>query len=905
VTSGHFEYVPKLGFGACQTLMIGFNRACLMVAAALLLLVSGCGSRADPPEVGAHKAGLSVGLLVGPELPVDDPFYTPNARAWVGHGVAWNGSAYLVVASTSATNTLAWRLSASAQPLDPLPFSLPGAGPAASNGADYLIVYTGGGLKATRVSGAGTVLDPSGLAIASTVSGTPAVASNGSDYFVVWTDTRNGNNDIYGARVGVSGNVLDSAGIAISTAAGTQDRPAMAWDGAHYVVVWQDARTGNNDIYLARVSSAGSVVDAQGVAIASGSFDDREPGIASDGTNSLVVWDRNQSGVYGARVSQAGGILDAAAIAIAHEPGPIPTLFGRPVVTWNGSSFVTYYSVDPCGDAIGFEGKRVSSAGVVLSSPPAGGRVCFAYGIGYLVGAAGSGRHLRLGKSGNSNSLTQLEALAVASDGASLGSWRATAAADQQYPRLTHDGARYFIVWRDGRDTDDATNSRAALFGARINADGTTLDRAGIRIDPGGRVDRFAIGSNRSGFLVTAAPSGPLRGFRVDRSGSVLDANGFQLKSYIQTLGAVHSNGSDYLVTWTDTPGQTGFVAGLVGRRASAAGALLDTADLPILPQPATESHDAVWNGTNYLFVWNQANGVFAARVNAAGVMQGSPVSIAPDNSQAAVAWDGANHLVVWASASFGVPTLLGTRISPSGSVLDGAGFPIASARANQAISFKVAWNGKNHIVVFTTFENSRATGSYAIRVSPSGSVIDSAPTPLPASQALSGVEAIASLGDGRVLVAYSYFDASIKYRAQRIALRLLTECDSGSCELGDAGDAADAGSDSDGDSDAAGAGGNTTSDASSDDGVAGSSGGGSAGNVGSGGAGATAGMTGRGGRDGGPVPPDESGCSGCKMVSSRSSANLALVSMLLALLTMSRRRGASPVRYDVFRKAR
>jgi len=78
--------------------MIGLNGACAMVAAALLLLVSGCGSRADPPEVGSVKAGLSVGLLVGPELPVDDPFYTPNARAWRGHGVAWNGSAYLVVA---------------------------------------------------------------------------------------------------------------------------------------------------------------------------------------------------------------------------------------------------------------------------------------------------------------------------------------------------------------------------------------------------------------------------------------------------------------------------------------------------------------------------------------------------------------------------------------------------------------------------------------------------------------------------------------------------------------------------------------------------------------------------------------------------------------------------------------
>jgi hypothetical protein len=157
-------------------------------------------------------------------------------------------------------------------------------------------------LKAARVSGAGVVLDPSGFAIASAASDIPAVASNGRDYFVVWTDTRSGNSDIYGARVSASGSVLDGTGVPISTASGAQGYPAITWDGARYVVVWEDARNGDKDIYLARVSPAGSVVDAEGIAIATGSLDDREPHVASDGTNSLVAWARG-SGVYGARVS--------------------------------------------------------------------------------------------------------------------------------------------------------------------------------------------------------------------------------------------------------------------------------------------------------------------------------------------------------------------------------------------------------------------------------------------------------------------------------------------------------------------------------------------------------------------------------------------------------------------------
>ena len=50
--------------------------------------------------------------------------------------------------------------------------------------------------------------------------------------------------DIYGARVTRAGGVLDSAGIAISTAARTQVYPSAAFDGTNYLVAWQDwART--------------------------------------------------------------------------------------------------------------------------------------------------------------------------------------------------------------------------------------------------------------------------------------------------------------------------------------------------------------------------------------------------------------------------------------------------------------------------------------------------------------------------------------------------------------------------------------------------------------------------------------------------------------------------------------
>jgi hypothetical protein len=88
----------------------------------------------------------------------------------------------------------------------------------------------------------------------------PAVAFDGTNYIVVWYDERSGSADIYGARVGADGTVLDPSGIAISTAAEDQYWPAVTFDGTNYLVVWTDWRNGSYDIYGARVGTGGSVL---------------------------------------------------------------------------------------------------------------------------------------------------------------------------------------------------------------------------------------------------------------------------------------------------------------------------------------------------------------------------------------------------------------------------------------------------------------------------------------------------------------------------------------------------------------------------------------------------------------------------------------------------------------------
>jgi len=55
--------------------------------------------------------------------------------------------------------------------------------------------------------------------------------------------------------------VLDTACIVISEAAGDQRDPAVAFDGEDFMVVWTDRRSGTSDIYGARVTPTGTVFD--------------------------------------------------------------------------------------------------------------------------------------------------------------------------------------------------------------------------------------------------------------------------------------------------------------------------------------------------------------------------------------------------------------------------------------------------------------------------------------------------------------------------------------------------------------------------------------------------------------------------------------------------------------------
>src|SRR5207249_3658717 len=88
---------------------------------------------------------------------------------------------------------------------------------------------------------------------------------------VVWEEARAGDTDIYGARVTADGALLDGAGIAISTAPGDQHSPTVVWDGASWLVVWEDydgcGDLSCSDLYGARVGPGGELLPPGEIAI--------------------------------------------------------------------------------------------------------------------------------------------------------------------------------------------------------------------------------------------------------------------------------------------------------------------------------------------------------------------------------------------------------------------------------------------------------------------------------------------------------------------------------------------------------------------------------------------------------------------------------------------------------------
>lgn len=244
---------------------------------------------------------------------------------------------------------------------------------------------------------------------------------------------------------------------------------------------------------------------------------------------------------------------------------------------------------------------------------------------------------------------------------------------DPGRPAVAFDGTSYLVV------TCRSLGSPSGLIGVTVSPAGAilgTFQIASLQCP----VERVAVASDGTNYLVAISGDGRVLGIRVSPTGTVLDGTG----------GFTISETSDAGTDWA----------------------------------PAV-----AFDGDNFLVVWSRYRypagwDVWAARVSPDGaVLDRFPVSTTVGDPKApSVAFDGINHLVVWSTS--GDSDVHGARVSPAGVVLDPSGIAISTASRSQLFP-QVAFDGRNSFVVWHDFRDDPGfpSGSriFGARVSPDG----------------------------------------------------------------------------------------------------------------------------------------------------------------------------------------
>jgi hypothetical protein len=737
------------------------------------------------PAAVLEAVGPSAAPVVGPELPISYP--SPGApQDGSEQAVAFGGSVYLAAWVDSRGGVWAGRvnrdgavLDQSGIPLSATPFaSAPEVG---FDGTNFLVVWDGlGAVYGRRVSPSGVVLDATDRVLSPMPNGggNPQVSFDGTNYLVIWSTVVNvaTARDIYGARVSPAGSVLDPTNLLISAAPANQYDIDIAFNGSNHLVVWGTATGGSfSNIDGTLVTPAGVAVNPMGVPMSGATGEQSEPVVTAVGGSFFVAWNDYRSGglsdVFGTRVDAAGAAVDPAGIPIAATPEfefrPDVAAVGTTVlVAWTGNAL----PMTVRGARVNASGTVLDPAGIAIPTPRLDPTVA-SDGVNFLVAGWDMG---------------PVRGSRVTPGGAALdpsGITISRGANGQLDLDLAFDGTNRLVVW------SGHANQGHGIFGARVGPDGQILDGTGFRISSGEDVPLHeewgpSIAFDGTNYLVVWAERQDqvVRAARVSGSGEVLDRFDITTGSHNESVTSpkVAFGGGTFLVgwSWTSVVGFEDDYA-IRGTRVSPGGVVLDPAGFAVATTLGPRSFDLAFGGSAFMAVWDEPrtsgqSGIYGTRVTPAGTVPapaGFTISTGSWETAPEIAWRGDEHLVVWTRSDEGAPgtaDVYGARVDDAGSVLDPTPIPISTAPDDQNAP-NVAANGP-----FLVTWNDRRRGVddvFATRVGADGTVTDASGFTVATSvraDALTGAPVTAAPGGGSFSVAYGRFIAEEPYGTTR-----------------------------------------------------------------------------------------------------------------------------------------
>ena len=235
--------------------------------------------------------------------------------------------------------------------------------------------------------------------------GAPNVAFDGTNYLVIWADDHysdgnyhpDGYDVQFGQLINQSGEQVSSSfflGASLADAYSFYNSGAVIFDGNNYFVVWERRRLSENsdnaDIYGQFITPSGALL-GPAIAISTAIHGQRDPALAFDGTNIMVVWtdSRNhracypdesgkcyESDIYGQLVAKSSmssaGSLNGSNFLI--NAGSLPRDGSSPAIAFDGTNYfiafaeeTTFPDLAPGGvETWHVFGQRVNTSGTAL-----------------------------------------------------------------------------------------------------------------------------------------------------------------------------------------------------------------------------------------------------------------------------------------------------------------------------------------------------------------------------------------------------------------------------------------------------------------------------------------------------------------------------------------------------------
>ncbi|AKT42693.1 hypothetical protein [Chondromyces crocatus] len=506
------------------------------------------------------------------------------------------------------------------------------------------------------------------------------------------------------------GTVAVSGEVALATAtpgpaAGFQDRPAIAWNGAHYLLVWQDDRRGTTDVWAARLNADGSFIDPTGKLLIENAA---APAIATDGTDFLVTFGRSTGNPYGmtvgaARVSAAGALLSEVLI-----PGAEADLERPARVAFDGTNYVVVWTGGSAHYA------RVSQQGAVVGAGNTVLRQAFQVDVAFdgtntlIVTAGFDGvQGYRLDPQGNLLGGTHLDLALPTSGNHSFDGVGVACTGGVCTVAWTSFRSEFIPPW--------TFNYELQLAAKRVSSAGVILDAQPVTLWSGGLFD------HGDPFDVSVG---------IDGQDAVIVADFWYSGVY-------------------GYPGPSTVMTA----RLSAQGLPVGSTNILASPNAGHGIHSAIAaNGPNALVVWSdradnfgfwQNNDIKGVFLDANGPV-GAPIKVQSASAQRhpSVAFDGENFVVAWSDGRNGHQgrsfDIYATRVSPSAQVLDPQGVLLTASTffndygpAQFDQQPRVAFDGEKAVVGYLNCNGSEleyVCVTAASRLSRAGVALDATP---------------------------------------------------------------------------------------------------------------------------------------------------------------------------------